>query len=209
MTGEYKMKVSDLIKKYDHVYYDLADTHDWRGLRDSMLDDPSHSSTIYDLVNDLENGGVFRNPVIITSDDDGSFVNDGTHRVIASMLAGVEDILVHDGYVDDNDGMIPVTKIYGSGAWDEDFEIISDTFRSIRVNDNIWLTSSFDAMTADAYIVHWDAVDYDVYDQGEIDDVINAILDEIDMTGKTIHIDSTVYDKMLEEGEEVSFEDLI
>lgn len=171
--------VEELCKNYQSVH----DVTDWDEMVAMFLADPVEAETIDFLLEELKVNKQFREPILLGKDEDeetgleASYVLDGTHRVVAYILANHSEAYVEydeDEEFDEDiafadDDLEPVleTEIHNYNSTQKDGEDVMDiwdTLRSLRLNNEHWLTTSVSSGTYDietnkiSTTVMWDTV---------------------------------------------------
>ena len=183
----FQKSVAEAMQEYAPVY---PESRKWADTVDYLL--KSDGDIISELQRQYRKFGKFREPVILRLNDPDEdaddlipgtigHVADGTHRLVSAHLMGVEFILASDSYeeTEDMDYSI-VTSI--STASQENFdadknEILFDTFRSICISDDLWITSSTASGSPGGVSVYWD--EYDSKLLGIINSAVLEKLSEI------------------------------
>lgn len=191
MNNTFLMNVKDLTTTYAHVYDGNAPMDNWKALAQHFLEDEDHNRTVQSLINHLKGKGTFREPVSISNED--LVVNDGTHRVIAAMLAGVDSILVRnmDDYeydeIDDSNLLFPeinirMTRFVSDQEFDEITDAIVNKLISVEINNSTWLNMDFSTAHNDTHemTVIWTPVDKsNNLNTHEIDSIVTDLLKDI------------------------------
>lgn len=168
------MLLSELKAKYAPIY---PDDHTWEATVKFIMGDPIESETVNELVKDLKAGIPIRKPVTlgeatINKIDDVPTVVDGTHRVVAHIVAEVDEVPV-EFYIESDDEEEPEpepvqldptefleTKVVFSEPLDEyETDMIFSILRSMKISDEIWLTSSVGSGRNQEFTTIWDLYD--------------------------------------------------
>lgn len=145
------MKLSELLATYSSVY---PESGKWEETVELLLNDPVERATVEDLLEELSVHGTWREPILLDPGDEEypPTVANGTHRVVASILHGLETVPVsHTTAPATPAEDSPETTSY---SWLESEirfaeplseELVDQLFgvlRSFRVDGNHWLTSA-------------------------------------------------------------------
>lgn len=164
------MQLSELCNKYVPIY---PDTHNWEDTVAYMLADPIEAHTVQELIKVLESGGKMRKPVMLgeatINDKEGvPTVTDGTHRVVAHILSGVEDVFTEDYVeVDESDEVqlvegrnydlfLETTVTFSESLSEEELDVGFSLLRSVQISDDLWLTSGLGASRNMLFDITWD-----------------------------------------------------
>lgn len=167
------MLLDELLKSYGHVY-SLPDgvnvesrNHNWEGLLGYFYEcSPSDRKTVETLVNVLRSGESFREPIVLgvadLSEEDGEevlypVVTDGTHRVLAHLITGVNEVNVINeddpkNFVEDDPYetfICSYATVKGVDAGDTVFIPLVDTYLSCEYDKNTWLSSPVSSSSYD------------------------------------------------------------
>lgn len=167
MTQKAFMKsLSEVMEEYSPVY---PDTHKWIDTIGMLLVDDAEILT--ELQRQHKMQGEFREPIVISKaepndPDDFSNVADGTHRVVAAYLMGLENVLVSHEFPDYEDkGYVNVTHISkydDSAITEEEFDFLVDKLRSFPLSDDLWITSSLSCLNPEGLEIIWDTDDLEL-----------------------------------------------
>lgn len=177
------MHVEDIMKNYNPVY---PEGGTWQDTFKVMQDSPSDFSVVNELVADLEKYGEFREPIVLSTEeeyvkewvdyefDEGEelepyipFVRNGTHRVFAHYLSENKDAKVQFGWhpngeeetkdIEDYYPMI-VSRVSFPAKLDEDSadELFSKC-RSFKLTEDIWINSDLMSSYYSNYDFYWDS----------------------------------------------------
>lgn len=139
------MLLSDLVSQYRPIY---PEPNDWQTTAEYLYaEEPEHMAELTASL--LEKG--WREPVILEPLDDDSeegdfaFVGDGTHRVVIALTHGVFSVpTMYRSEQQSDYEKQPLEIIIENPdealSEDEDDKLM-DSFRSFRLNDDVWLTS--------------------------------------------------------------------
>lgn len=175
------MLLKDILSDYKPAYPDnglWSDTFE-------MLAENSYDKEIVDtLIAEYTRDGEFRSPIILSTlaEDGGDedyeyepYVKNGTHRVYALYLMGVEEVEVQHGYQD-----VSSEEIYGE-EWtpypntvtvikfdkdfsDDEYEDLWDNLMqalcSFKVSDTFWLESDL-GVSSNVITVYWAGMEFD------------------------------------------------
>ena len=138
-----------------------SETQQWPDTMKLLMDDPIDCHIINELMRQYQKQGKFRYPIVLARDNNAEpyMVVDGTHRVIAAKLLGLETICVSYGFVEtDNNTSLVTTICFSENQWTQNLsdDSIADVFRSVPGNDEIWFTSSM-MNPGNPFIIYWDA----------------------------------------------------
>lgn len=138
-----------------------SETQQWPDTMKLLMDDPIDCHIINELMRQYQKQGKFRYPIILARDNNAEpyMVVDGTHRVIAAKLLGLETIWVSYGFVEtDNNTSLVTTICFSENQWTQNLsdDSVADVFRSVPGNDEIWFTSSM-MNPGNPFIIYWDA----------------------------------------------------
>lgn len=140
-----EMLLSDLISQYRPIY---PEPNDWQTTAEYLYaEEPEHMAELTASL--LEKG--WREPVILepldedSEEDDFAFVGDGTHRVVIALTHGVFSVpTMYRSELSRTYEKQPleiVIEISGEALSEEEDDRLMDSFRSFRLNDDVWLTS--------------------------------------------------------------------
>lgn len=144
----------------------------WAALLVEMQADPVHWRVVQQLAEELRRNRFFREPVYVGKDPesdppDAHWVFDGTHRTCAYLLAGASEAEVLFEEDDDSGWVEPKwlveTRIIGENGYMMDYEgedeepSLWSALMSLRVNDEIWLTSDTSSGNDEGLTVFWDS----------------------------------------------------
>ena len=129
----------------------------WEDTVHLLTTDPVENLTITHLVNILHSEGSFREPITVSEneDDEGNLlgswrVSDGTHRVVASILAAVKTIhITKERSYPEDDKYEAITAIlrfedeqeYDTTKHEGLFDYFSDRLRSFPIDNEVWANS--------------------------------------------------------------------
>lgn len=153
-----KVKVAELIANYSPVY--PRDNQTWQGVIDYYRSDPYEQFKVDTLIEALQRGESFREPIALYSDS--KTVGNGTHRLVASYLVGADDIDVIYWNEDDDEDEESIeeddsndedeerevfvetdlTVSIGDLPEEESFDMIIGVLFSVPLSDQLWVTSS-------------------------------------------------------------------
>lgn len=140
-----EMLLADLVAQYRPIY---PEPYDWETTAEYLYsEEPEHMAELTKSL--LEKG--WREPVILqpldedAEQDDFPYVGDGTHRVVIALTHGVFTVPViyrseQPTEYEKQPLEIIIENVGGSLTEQED-ERLFDSFRSFRLNEDIWLTS--------------------------------------------------------------------
>lgn len=155
------MKLDDLITKYSPVF---PEPYNWKTTLNYLLNDPVEKNILDTLVDILQNEGQFEKPVVY--DDNYSagdekvtnthFVVDGTHRVCAHILLGIENVnaIPEEKWKSNNYRYCLSSKLTFVKNFDEDKEdALIALLSSFPYYDNTWFNSDVSTITGGNVIV--------------------------------------------------------
>lgn len=150
-------KVSELMQQYLPSY---PEDNKWESTIEYLLHEPSEKETVEMLIEELKRDGGFREPILAIEDEETKqkYIGDGTHRLVAAYLAGYDTILTADSYSTDIPENKSFTTLIGSETKldSDDLELMFDYIRSLKVNDEIWITTSISFQEAQKQSFYWD-----------------------------------------------------
>lgn len=166
------MLLSELKAKYAPIY---PDDHTWEATVKYIMMDPIESDTVKELVKDLKAGIPLRKPVTlgeatIHNIDDVPTVVDGTHRVVAHIIAEVDEVPV-EFYVENDDESEAETAqvnptecletkvVFSEPLDDYGIDMVFSVLRSMKISEEIWLTSSVGSGRNQEFTTIWDLYD--------------------------------------------------
>ena len=200
MVKTFNMPLSELISQYSPVY---PEGGSWDLTCDFLLNDEVDKEIVDTLVSVLKSGAGLREPVVLGSrtddEDDPEFplVVNGTHRVCAHILAGVDTVLaayasdVYDVSADEvtNDHLMIETVITFTPELNEEVEDkIGDVLRSFEVDETTWFEVCGEAFrTVDGFRVgefSW------VMEPGSVDEdfISEAVLVRLNRFGLDVYV---------------------
>ena len=204
MTEKRLMKLDYLLAMYRPVY-PLSGL--WADTLQGMLDDPSEKAIVDELVAVLLSGKGLREPVVVgiseffrssedeENDEDGveelAVVN-GTHRVCAHMLSGVEDVFVVRSedlpeFVDTETGVETVVTLSEKIANEEEHDDVFGWLRSFPLNDDVWMESSLGSSGRDVFTMFW----------GEYVTMEDALVVELEAKVRSLFVEHGLGEKVL------------
>lgn len=204
MTDKHFMKLDYLLAMYRPVY---PSSGLWAETLQGMLDDPSEKAIVDELVAVLLSGKGLREPVVVgvgeffrfpedeADDKDGveelAVVN-GTHRVCAHMLSGVEDVFVVRSedlpeFVDTETGVETVVTLSEKIANEEEHDDVFGWLRSFPLNDDVWMESSLGSSGRDVFTMFW----------GEYVTMEDALVVELEAKVRSLFVEHGLGEKVL------------
>lgn len=139
------VKISKLTRKYRNVYYPT-----WEECVEEFLNNEHDANIVRQLVAVLEGGEEFKNPVTVNK----KYVVNGTHRVVASIIANKPHIVVRKEIREDSnvDGFHVTTLRLKESVSDEQFAFLSEALRSIPLYERGqsvgWFVASITAISS-------------------------------------------------------------
>lgn len=197
------MHVDDIMKNYNPVY---PTDGTWQDAFEVMRESTSDLNVVKQLVSDLEKYGEFREPIILSTEeeyikewsdyefDEGEeldpyspFVRNGTHRVLAHYLSEHKDAKVQlgwhpDGEEPDNTDCYPmiVSRISFPTKLDDDSsDELFSRCRSFKLTEDIWINSDMMSSYYNKYDFYWDSGMEKVEDLTPYIELIDAKVTEI------------------------------
>jgi len=192
------MLLTDLLSGYKPVY---PESHLWPDTFAIFETNANDKEIIRDLLEELARDGDFREPIILstveehdfTPDEDGEvhpydpYIQNGTHRVYASYLAGRKEVTVQEGWLPDlpeetseeEYSLYPATMTIikmNESVEDELFWSLVDNIISFRVSPDLWLNSDVQGSQADVITVTWSHVELDELKRTTIN---TAVIDRV------------------------------
>jgi len=164
------ISLETLLKEYKPAY---PENGTWNDTIKGILDSPYDNEIVTLLMEDLQMSEYFREPIALTPDEDvdeyGSFVCNGTHRVVAHILSGSKTVFVQYGFPDiDEEESIETTEILigfskkdleerysHDDALFELFDIIFTISRSLKISDTLWIESNFMSENSDSFYISY------------------------------------------------------
>lgn len=139
------MLLSDLVSQYRPVY---PKPNDWQTTAEYLYaEEPEHMA---ELTESLIAKG-WREPIILepldedSEEDDFAFIGDGTHRVVIALTHGVFSVPTMYRSEQQSDYEKQPLEIIienpGEALTEDEDDKLIDSFRSFRLNDDVWLTS--------------------------------------------------------------------
>lgn len=131
------MLLSELVENYRPVY---PDNSTWEETSKFLFE--LEPELMEELIEECKTNKGFRNPVRLSKDpEDGDYVADGTHRVCVALHLGLKELPHTFDYVYDSDYYLEthVTQTSGEKLTEDEVDVLSLAFRSIRLNDTVWL----------------------------------------------------------------------
>ena len=173
------MHVDEIMKNYNPVY---PTNGTWQDTFKVMRESPSDFNIIKELVSDLEKYGEFREPIVLSTEeeyvkewadyefDEGEeldpyspIIRDGTHRVFAHYLSDQKEAKVQFGWhpdeeeTDNNDWYpIIVSRVSFPAMLDEESaDELFNKCRSYKLNEDIWINSDMMSSYYSNYDFYW------------------------------------------------------
>lgn len=182
-NNSYLKSVSSIMSEYSPVY---PASRNWIDTIELLTSDTDSidAKIVKELQRHLLIDGKFRQPILLCSqdqeNDDGRkivhrYVGNGTHRIVAAYLSGVESIHVTDTENLDHCFWFETSIQLPELASADDLEAVFDVLHSFPVNDEIWLDAAAMGSTGRKVRVHWILEPSEV-DVPLIDEKINSIL---------------------------------
>lgn len=139
------MLLSDLVSQYRPVY---PEPNDWQTTAEYLYaEEPEHMAELTESL--LAKG--WREPIILepldedSEEDDFAFIGDGTHRVVIALTNGVFSVpTMYRSEQQSTYEKQPLEIIIenpGETLTEDEDDKLIDSFRSFRLNDDVWLTS--------------------------------------------------------------------
>lgn len=188
------MKLSDLLNNFHPVY---PAGGDWEEAFQVLHDDTHEYNTVLALIEEYKHNGGFRDPIILTTpvedaEEDEEYipqVKDGTHRVYALHLMGVEEAYVQEGYripshedIDTEDySVYPLMETYVRVLDDlseEEVETAFSVLRSFKLNDRMWITCDVAAYIKNTVNLTWSST---VLDEEGLQEISDAVAERINL----------------------------
>lgn len=135
---------------------------DWGEVQEIFLKDPVESRVIHELMKVLEEGE-FHTPILLEKLDGEIFVRDGTHRVVASILSGREEIEAawQDEETFKEEPLASRVRFKAEERinWEEESTYF-DTLRSLPLDEDNWLSADGATLIAGVLTMVWDLTDF-------------------------------------------------
>jgi hypothetical protein len=176
------MHVDEIMKNYNPVY---PANGTWQDTFQVMRESPSDFDIIKELVSDLEKYGEFREPIVLSTEeeyvkewadyefDEGEelepyspFVRNGTHRVFAHYLSERKDAKVQFGWHPNGEEPAADTEWYPliisrisfpAKLKEEAADELFDKCRSYKLTEHIWINSDLMSSYQNNYDFYWDS----------------------------------------------------
>lgn len=169
------MHVDEIMKSYKPVF---PDSGLWEDAFQMIKEDPADIKLVQDLLDDLENNGEFREPIVLRTYENYlqavaeteyplgespdlyvPYVNNGTHRVYAHFISTKhKDVKVQFGWtpeVDEDYPFLASKVVFPAGLGEESIYELWDRFRSFKVNDDIWMESEIVSPSYNHFNIIW------------------------------------------------------
>lgn len=161
--AKFLMEVSEIMSEYESCYMG----GDWEQTLAMFKSFKTDSRTLKILQEILEKDGYFREPITIDTDvheDTGEvskYVADGTHRLLAAYMSGIEEVYVRDGYgeTDWNEGYLKTCFEIPAEIEEEVEDQLEMELRSFALDENHWVTSSGASRIEYEKTFYWDTGD--------------------------------------------------
>lgn len=169
------MHVDEIMQNYKPVF---PDSGLWEDAFQMMKDDPVDFKVVQDLLEDLENSGEFREPIVLRTyenyleanaeykhlegdspDPYVPLVNNGTHRVYAHFLSTKhKDVKVQFGWtpeVDEDYPFLASRVAFPADLGEESIYELFDRFRSFKLTEDIWMESEIVSTNYNNFHIIW------------------------------------------------------
>lgn len=184
----YKMSVEELMKKYHPVY---PQDELWEStVALNLADDAEIMERLISIAKIV---GEFREPITLSSEDDDYAVIDGTHRVCAAHLAGLDEVWVRDYSPDEvlwagETDVCMVTTIHLADYNSEIADTLFGVIRSIPLSEEKWVTASCASSVNGESTIIWDDVYHSVSDRRILND---AVIERLESRGLKVDFVTT------------------
>jgi hypothetical protein len=169
-AARFAMSVADLTSNYLPVYPEEAT---WEATMQLMRDDEVEDDIVESLMAEYRRDGGFREPITIQNDDPEDpelihmergtkgYVINGTHRLCALLRLEATHAEVAYPKWEEWDYDEPYTALetviqFDTPCDDEMFDDLHYALRSLRISDDLWLTSSISSQGETYFLVTWD-----------------------------------------------------
>lgn len=209
------MLLQEILNNYKPVY---PEGYNWDITLDFMLTDPTESKIVYSLVATLMKGESFRRPVVLYNPDDGPSVEDdgeeephvadGTHRICAHIIAGVEEVYVknylhssdnanEDADEEDLESSLETKILLASTEKEEEFDnIFEEIFtelRSLELSDDLWIVADVVSMQGNVISLSWDSSRLDDLTKTLITSEVEVRLAEMNFLNEGFSVTTEVF----------------
>lgn len=159
-----QMKLETLLKTYKPLY---PEEHTWEATLAYMQQNPHENIILQQLVHILQTEGQLRQPITLgtadfLNEENQPAVTDGTHRVCAHIIVGKKTINVQH-YQEptpeetNQPWHVTITKIeLEEYLTEEQEDFLYTRLRSIKINKNLWITSSITSQNLKTAEITWD-----------------------------------------------------
>lgn len=147
------------IKEFTQKYLPAFGDRTWDEAVADMLEEPTEAEIVDQLILEYQRTHKFRIPILVGYDDEKDLhtVENGMHRTVAAILLGEDTIIEYKIFPQENtpeydewyanlekekwyDIIISSPDNLTVEEKTESFEYITDRFRSLKINDNYWLS---------------------------------------------------------------------
>lgn len=163
------MRLAEIIEHYSPVY---PQDMDWAVTVEHMLNDPAEKLIIDDLLEVLRSNRTFRESILLGPgywdfNEGVPSVLDGTHRVVALIIHNdpvLELSVRHEGQEDDEipESEFPDQEIFANTEiiferpiTEDEYDIAFTTFRSLKINDDLWVNSDLASGRDEMFSCTW------------------------------------------------------
>lgn len=163
MTNKRQLKtVNSIMSEYAPVY---PESHLWKDTIHYLTSESKPDAKIVsELRKNLKKYGKFRNPITLIEEDDSDEaweglrrrVANGTHRLIAAHLEGIETIDVEYCWTEvDDDVQLETTLSPDTPFTEDEIDFLFDEFRSFPVSDDLWLDADIAGSGPSGFYAYW------------------------------------------------------
>lgn len=176
------MHINDIMRDFSPAY---PESHVWEDTFKVLREDPVDFNVVTQLLEELDNYGEFRDPVILSSYDDWqkaenrheyeegeerdvyfARVEDGTHRVFAHFLhATQKDVKVQVGYQSNEEelaayipSLVSIVSFPSDSQLDDRSDDTWDIFerlRSFKLSEELWVTADTMMSSKGKFYLAW------------------------------------------------------
>jgi hypothetical protein len=171
------MKLADILSQYKPLY---PEAHNWEATSAYMMESPVDKDIIVELVVALQTEGAFREPILLQPSS--QYVLDGTHRIIAHMVAQNNEVPV--SYDDQENeeavesALLTTTIVFSEDLTGEMFNSLFSTLRSIYISPELWLVSHVSSLRARTLHLLWDTTEANSIPLAKLQATIEGLLEK-------------------------------
>ena len=219
------MHIDELMKNYKPLY---PDSGLWEDTFKMLSENPDDVEIVQELLADLKNHGEFREPVILTTEEEHlasnahyaymegnnppsyiPYVSNGTHRLYAHHLSGNKEVKVQHGLFPDGEidfdsiadfPMLASNIVFPADLHRDKVWEIWDKMESFKLNDDIWISTDLMSTHENNFRVYWEYDPDKVYTLAAHIDLLEAkVTERLERLGFTPTIRTAVIHSQAED----------